>query len=359
MKEIKEQILTLVSKLKIVGKKNNNTLKYEDILVECTKLSLSDGDIDTVIDLLDEANIMIMDDEVEDDSEDSDANVEYDKYSIDTISSYLKTIGNTKLLTAQEEIELGKRIKENNDEYAKQILVESNLKLVVSIAKKYIGRGIDTMDLIQEGNIGLIKAAGLYDYTRGCRFSTHATWWIKQAIQRHVFNCGKIIRIPVHALELCMKMNKISDKLANELGRAPSEEELAQAMGIEVDKVRDLISKNQDVVSLDAPIASNEDGDSYLGDFIADDTYGDKAAPRLVELSELGIKIDELLNNLKDREKYVIQRRFGLKDGRECTLEEVGDELGITRERVRQIEAKALHKLRISKYERELRDFLV
>lgn len=357
MKEIKEQISTLVNKLKVLGKKNNNTLNYEDILLECTKLSLTDGDIDTVIDLLDEANIMIIDDD--NSEEDNDDNMQYDKYSIDTISNYLKTIGNTKLLTAQEEIELGKRIKENNDEYAKQILIESNLKLVVSIAKKYIGRGIDIMDLIQEGNIGLIKAAGLYDYTRGCRFSTHATWWIKQAIQRHVFNCGKIIRIPVHALELCMKMNKTSDKLANELGRTPTDEELANAMGIDVNKVKDLMSKNQDVVSLDAPISSNEDGDSYLGDFITDDTYGDKAAPRLAELNELGDKIDMLLSNLKERDKYIIQRRFGLKDGQECTLEELGAELGITRERVRQIEEKALRKLRIPKYERELRDFIV
>lgn len=261
--------------------------------------------------------------------------------SDDPVKLYLKEIGGYPLLSIEEEIELAKKI-EQNDDYAKQKLTESNLRLVVSIAKRYVGRGLSFLDLIQEGNLGLIKAVEKFDYTKGYKFSTYATWWIRQAITRSIADQSRTIRIPVHMSEVINKTYRVSRNLLQELGREPTEQELADAMNLPVEKVREILKVSSDPISLDTPIG--EEDDSHLGDFIKDDSIvGPEDAASYAMLQD---QIGKLLDTLTEREQRVLVLRFGLKDGRTRTLEEVGKEFNVTRERIRQIEAKALRKLR-------------
>ncbi len=271
----------------------------------------------------------------------------------DSVKSFLKDIGKIPLLSTEEEIELAKRM-ENGDEHAKKRLIEANLRLVVSIAKKYVRRGMQFLDLIQEGNMGLIKAVDKFDYSKGFKFSTYATWWIRQAITRAIADQARTIRIPVHMVETITKVKKAQSFLLHENGTEPSEDEIAEHLGMSVDKVREIIRISQDPVSLETPIGEEED--SHLGDFIPDD-----GAPQPAEEaanSMLKQMLGEVLDTLSEREKRVIILRFGLIDGRQRTLEEVGQEFQVTRERIRQIETKALRKLRHPTRSRKLKDFL-
>ncbi|MDO5014888.1 MAG: RNA polymerase sigma factor RpoD [Clostridia bacterium] len=271
----------------------------------------------------------------------------------DPVKVYLKEIGKVPLLTAEEEIDLAIRI-EDGDERARQKLAESNLRLVVSIAKRYVGRGMSFLDLIQEGNLGLIKAVEKFDYTKGFKFSTYATWWIRQAITRSIADQARTIRIPVHMVETINKVKKTGSKLLHENGREPTDEEIAERLDMTVDKVRDIQRVSQEPVSLDTPIGEEED--SHLGDFIPDEdavTPAD-AASNLMLKEQLA----EVLDSLNEREARVLSLRFGLNDGRPRTLEEVGKEFDVTRERIRQIEAKALRKLRHPSRSKKLKDFL-
>ena len=261
--------------------------------------------------------------------------------SDDPVKQYLREIGNFELLSVEEEIELATKILDG-DKAAKRKLTEANLRLVVSIAKRYVGRGLSFLDLIQEGNLGLIKAVDKFDYTKGYKFSTYATWWIRQAITRSIADQSRTIRIPVHMSEVINKTYRVSRNLLQELGREPTENELAAAMNMPVDKVREVLKISADPISMDTPIG--EEDDSHLGDFIKDEqTPGPEEATSYMMLQE---QIEKLLNTLTDRERRVLKLRFGLIDGRQRTLEEVGKEFNVTRERIRQIEAKALRKLR-------------
>ncbi|MBR7021070.1 MAG: RNA polymerase sigma factor RpoD [Lachnospiraceae bacterium] len=261
--------------------------------------------------------------------------------SDDPVKQYLREIGNFGLLSVEEEIELATRILDG-DKAAKRKLTEANLRLVVSIAKRYVGRGLSFLDLIQEGNLGLIKAVDKFDYTKGYKFSTYATWWIRQAITRSIADQSRTIRIPVHMSEVINKTYRVSRNLLQELGREPTENELAAAMNMPVEKVREVLKISADPISMDTPIG--EEDDSHLGDFIKDEqTPGPEEATSYMMLQE---QIEKLLDTLTDRERRVLKLRFGLIDGRQRTLEEVGKEFNVTRERIRQIEAKALRKLR-------------
>ncbi|MBR6472166.1 MAG: RNA polymerase sigma factor RpoD [Firmicutes bacterium] len=271
----------------------------------------------------------------------------------DPVRMYLKEIGKVPLLTAEEEVELAKRMGEG-DEEAKKRLCEANLRLVVSIAKRYVGRGMLFLDLIQEGNLGLIKAVDKFDYTKGYKFSTYATWWIRQAITRSIADQARTIRIPVHMVETINKLIRVSRQLLQELGREPTPEEIADEMGLSVEKVREIQKVAQEPVSLETPIGEEED--SHLGDFIPDEDV-----PQPVEaaaFSMLKEQLVEVLDTLTDREQKVLKLRFGLEDGRARTLEEVGKEFEVTRERIRQIEAKALRKLRHPSRSKKLKDYL-
>ena len=271
----------------------------------------------------------------------------------DPVRMYLKEIGKVPLLTAQEEIELAKRM-EAGDEYAKQKLCEANLRLVVSIAKKYVGRGMLFLDLIQEGNLGLIKAVDKFDWTKGYKFSTYATWWIRQAITRSIADQARTIRIPVHMVETINKLIRVSRQLLQEEGREPTPDEIAAEMGISVEKVREILKIAQEPVSLETPIGEEED--SHLGDFIPDD---DAPAPaEAAAFSMLKEHLVDVLGTLTEREQKVLKLRFGLEDGRARTLEEVGKKFDVTRERIRQIEAKALRKLRHPTRSKKLKDYL-
>ena len=271
----------------------------------------------------------------------------------DPVRMYLKEIGKIPLLKPHEEVELAKRMQEG-DEIAKQRLVEANLRLVVSIAKRYVGRGMLFLDLIQEGNLGLIKAVEKFDYVRGFKFSTYATWWIRQAITRAIADQARTIRIPVHMVETINKLIRVSRQLLQELGRDPKPEEIAKEMEMSEDKVREIMKIAQDPVSLETPIGEEED--SHLGDFIPDE---DALAPaEAAAYSLLKDQIEEVLGSLNEREQKVLKLRFGLEDGRARTLEEVGKEFDVTRERIRQIEAKALRKLRHPSRSKKLRDYL-
>ena len=271
----------------------------------------------------------------------------------DPVRMYLKEIGKVPLLTAQEEIELAKRM-EQGDEYAKQKLCEANLRLVVSIAKKYVGRGMLFLDLIQEGNLGLIKAVDKFDWTKGYKFSTYATWWIRQAITRSIADQARTIRIPVHMVETINKLIRVSRQLLQEEGREPTPDEIAAEMGISVDKVREILKIAQEPVSLETPIGEEED--SHLGDFIPDE---DAPAPaEAAAFSMLKEQLVDVLGTLTEREQKVLKLRFGLEDGRARTLEEVGKKFDVTRERIRQIEAKALRKLRHPTRSKKLKDYL-
>ncbi|MDF2473435.1 MAG: polymerase, sigma 70 subunit, RpoD family [Lachnospiraceae bacterium] len=321
------------------------------------EMNLDVRQIDKIYEYLEEHNVVVLnpieEDEPDEDSllelEDSDeaSILEYDELSFsssmtdDPVKLYLKEIGSYPLLSVADEIELAKQI-ENGDEQAKKVLAESNLRLVVSIAKRYVGRGLSFLDLIQEGNLGLIKAVDKFDYNKGYKFSTYATWWIRQAITRSIADQSRTIRIPVHMSEVINKTYRVSRSLLQELGREPSEQEIADAMKLPVDKVREILKVSADPISLDTPIG--EEDDSHLGDFIKDDSImGPEEAASYAVLQD---QISKLLETLTDREQRVLILRFGLQDGRTRTLEEVGKEFNVTRERIRQIEAKALRKLR-------------
>jgi len=271
----------------------------------------------------------------------------------DPVRMYLKEIGRVPLLTSEEEVDLAKRM-ENGDEEAKRRLAEANLRLVVSIAKRYVGRGMLFLDLIQEGNLGLIKAVEKFDYRKGYKFSTYATWWIRQAITRAIADQARTIRIPVHMVETINKLIRVSRQLLQELGRDPSPEEIAREMNISEDKVREIIKIAQEPVSLETPIGEEED--SHLGDFIED--HEARAPAEEASFTLLREQLDEVLKTLTDREQRVLRLRFGLDDGRARTLEEVGQKFGVTRERIRQIEAKTLRKLRHPSRSKKLKDYL-
>ena len=271
----------------------------------------------------------------------------------DPVRMYLKEIGRVPLLTSEEEVALALRM-ENDDEEAKRTLAEANLRLVVSIAKRYVGRGMLFLDLIQEGNLGLIKAVEKFDYRKGFKFSTYATWWIRQAITRAIADQARTIRIPVHMVETINKLIRVQRQLLQELGREPSPEEIAKEMNISEDKVREIQKIAQEPVSLETPIGEEED--SHLGDFIED--HDARAPAEEASFTLLREQLDEVLKTLTDREQRVLRLRFGLDDGRARTLEEVGQKFGVTRERIRQIEAKTLRKLRHPSRSKKLKDYL-
>ena len=277
-----------------------------------------------------------------------------DSVSIDDpVRMYLKEMGKVPLLTADEEIEIARRV-ENGDEGAREKLAEANLRLVVSIAKRYVGRGMLFLDLIQEGNLGLIKAVEKFDYTKGYKFSTYATWWIRQAITRAIADQARTIRIPVHMVETIHKLSRVKRQLVQALGRDPSVDEIAEAMDVSIERVREIIKIAQDPVSLETPIGEEED--SHLGDFIPDD---DSPAPHdSAAYTLLKEQLEEVMSTLTPREAKVLKLRFGLEDGKARTLEEVGREFEVTRERIRQIEAKALRKLRHPSRSKKLKDYM-
>ena len=311
-----------------------------------------DGDEIEELDAVDDSDIVLTDED-DVDMEKIDLSVP-DGISIeDPVRMYLKEIGKVPLLSADEEVELAKRMAEG-DEDAKKRLAEANLRLVVSIAKRYVGRGMLFLDLIQEGNLGLIKAVEKFDYHKGFKFSTYATWWIRQAITRAIADQARTIRIPVHMVETINKLIRVSRQLLQELGREPTPEEIAAELDMPVERVREILKISQEPVSLETPIGEEED--SHLGDFIQDDNVPVPAEAAAQTL--LKEQLDEVLDTLTEREQKVLRLRFGMDDGRARTLEEVGKEFDVTRERIRQIEAKALRKLRHPSRSRKLRDYL-
>lgn len=337
-----------------LGKKNGS-ITYEQLAEKLKNLELDANALDELYNALSENNITVIA-EGEDDDDPSTTSTELltkDLTINDPVRMYLKEIGQIKLLTTEEELELADRIAEG-DEVAKATLAEANLRLVVSIAKRYVGRGMLFLDLIQEGNIGLMKAVEKFDVTKGYKFSTYATWWIRQAITRAIADQARTIRVPVHMVETINKLARIERQLTLELNREPTEGELAKKMGTSVEKIRDIYKISQEPVSLEIPIGEEED--SHLGDFIPDET---NMSPEDFAVNELlKDEISEVLLTLTEREEKVIRLRFGLEDGRPRTLEEVGQLFGVTRERIRQIEAKALRKLRHPSRSRKLKDYL-
>ncbi|MFV9511040.1 RNA polymerase sigma factor RpoD [Tepidibacillus sp. LV47] len=361
LEQMKEQIVEQAKK--------RGSISYKEIM---DKLSIYDQDSDQIDEFFeyltdqgieivneDQDDPLILDDDLEKISE-TDEDYDFDDLSIppgvkinDPVRMYLKEIGRVPLLSAEEEIELAKRI-EQGDEEAKRRLTEANLRLVVSIAKRYVGRGMLFLDLIQEGNMGLIKAVEKFDYRKGYKFSTYATWWIRQAITRAIADQARTIRIPVHMVETINKLIRVSRQLLQELGREPTPEEIAEEMNLSVEKVREIMKIAQEPVSLETPIG--EEDDSHLGDFIEDQ---DALAPSDAAAYELlKEQLEDVLDTLTEREENVLRLRFGLDDGRTRTLEEVGKVFGVTRERIRQIEAKALRKLRHPSRSKRLKDFL-
>ena len=365
-----ENMLKFDEKLKELlasAKKKKNTLDYQEIMDAFADIDLDPDKMDKIFDFLEASNIDIIrttDDDMDDEpillDGDDDIDIEKIDLSIpegvsieDPVRMYLKEIGKVPLLSAEEEIELAKRM-ENGDQNAKKRLAEANLRLVVSIAKRYVGRGMLFLDLIQEGNLGLIKAVEKFDYRKGYKFSTYATWWIRQAITRAIADQARTIRIPVHMVETINKLIRVSRQLLQELGREPSPEEIAAEMDMPVERVREILKISQEPVSMETPIGEEED--SHLGDFIEDDNV--PAPAEAAAFTLLKEQLDEVLSTLTDREQKVLRLRFGLEDGRARTLEEVGKEFKVTRERIRQIEAKALRKLRHPSRSRKLRDYL-
>ena len=356
-----------------LAKKKKNVLEYQEINDFFKDQPLEVDQMEKVFDFLEASGVdvlritgndeeMMLDDDLDMDKLDDEEEVELDKIDLsvpegvsieDPVRMYLKEIGKVSLLTADGEIELAKRM-EQGDEAAKKRLAEANLRLVVSIAKRYVGRGMLFLDLIQEGNLGLIKAVEKFDYRKGYKFSTYATWWIRQAITRAIADQARTIRIPVHMVETINKLIRVSRQLLQELGREPTPEEIAEEMDMSVDRVREILKISQEPVSLETPIGEEED--SHLGDFIQDDNVpvpADAAAFTLLKE-----QLIEVLGTLTEREQKVLRLRFGLDDGRARTLEEVGKEFNVTRERIRQIEAKALRKLRHPSRSRKLKDYL-
>ena len=314
--------------------------------------AIEESKIEIVDDLLSENIESIIESPVKEDGESNTAAVAGDNND-DPVKVYLKEIGKVPLLTPEEEIDLAMRIAEN-DEAAKRRLSEANLRLVVSIAKRYVGRGMQFLDLIQEGNLGLIKAADKFDYTKGFKFSTYATWWIRQAITRAIADQARTIRIPVHMVETINKVKKANSQLLHENGRDPTPEEIAERLGMPADKVREILRVAQEPVSLETPIGEEED--SHLGDFIPDDT---SLSPiDAATMDALKRDLAAVLKTLTDREASVLRMRFGLDDGQPKTLEEVGTKFGVTRERIRQIEAKALRKLKHPSRIKKLADYM-
>ncbi len=341
------------------GRRNKNVLEYKEIMNKLSDFDLNPEQIDKIYEYLESNKIDVYGVEGLEENEDGDNDKELDLTITESINiddhvrMYLKEIGKVPLLSAQEEVELAKRMEEG-DEEAKKRLAEANLRLVVSIAKKYVGRGMQFLDLIQEGNLGLIKAVEKFDYRKGYKFSTYATWWIRQAITRAIADQARTIRIPVHMVETINKLIRVSRQLLQEYGREPTDEELALNMQMPEEKVREIRKIAQEPVSLETPIGEEED--SHLGDFIPDEDIpapADAAAFTLLREQLL-----EVLETLTDREKNVLSLRFGLKDGRARTLEEVGQKFQVTRERIRQIEAKALRKLRHPSRSKKIRDFI-
>jgi len=346
--DIYEQISAMGIKLVHDSTPNLEDLDDIDETMEITLLDTEDMDL-SVTAMEDD----LRPEDVEEEVVDLDLSVPEGVGIDDPVRMYLKEIGRVPLLTAEEEIELAKRM-EQGDEEAKKKLAEANLRLVVSIAKRYVGRGMLFLDLIQEGNLGLIKAVEKFDYGKGFKFSTYATWWIRQAITRAIADQARTIRIPVHMVETINKLIRVSRQLLQELGRDPTPEEIAVAMEIPVERVREIQKVAQEPVSLETPIGEEED--SHLGDFIEDeDAPAPAEAASYILLKE---QLESVLDTLTPREEKVLRLRFGLDDGRSRTLEEVGQEFGVTRERIRQIEAKALRKLRHPSRSRKLKDYL-
>ena len=359
MKSTDEAVFAAKMKgLMALAKKKKRILDNKDIEEQLSDIELDQEQIDKVYDYLESQGIDVVSNiELEEENpEDKELDLTIAENSInidDHVRMYLKEIGKVALLSGDEEIELAKRI-ENGDEEAKRRLAEANLRLVVSIAKKYVGRGMLFLDLIQEGNLGLLKAVEKFDYRKGYKFSTYATWWIRQAITRAIADQARTIRIPVHMVETINKLIRVSRQLLQELGREPTDDELAAEMQMPVEKVRETRKIAQEPVSLETPIGEEED--SHLGDFIPDD---DIPAPAdAAAFSLLKEQLNEVLNTLNERERDVLRLRFGLVDGKARTLEEVGSQFNVTRERIRQIEAKARRKLRHPSRSKKLKDYL-
>lgn len=363
-KSEKEKIKA-VKKLKNKGKKQG-MLTYKEIMNHLEEIDLDSEQIDKIYQSLEDMGIELVGDKDEEillDKEDDEEKVSDEKGGVilppkgisvdDPVRMYLKEIGKIPLLTAEEEVILAKRM-EAGEEEAKRDLAEANLRLVVSIAKRYVGRGMLFLDLIQEGNLGLMKAVEKFDYKKGYKFSTYATWWIRQAITRSIADQARTIRIPVHMVETINKLMRVSRQLVQELGRDPVPEEIAKEMNMDVEKVRDIMKIAQEPVSLETPIGEEED--SHLGDFIPDEEA--QAPAEAATFTLLKEQLLDVLDSLTPREQKVLRLRFGLDDGRARTLEEVGKEFDVTRERIRQIEAKALRKLRHPSRSKKLKDFL-
>ena len=364
----REKFQEKLKELLSLAKKKKNMLEYQEISDFFADMQLDSDKFEKILDFLEANNIDVLritDDDADDDillEVDDDDEIEVEKIDLsvpdgvsieDPVRMYLKEIGKVPLLSAEEEIELAKRM-ELGDQEAKKRLAEANLRLVVSIAKRYVGRGMLFLDLIQEGNLGLIKAVEKFDYRKGYKFSTYATWWIRQAITRAIADQARTLRIPVHMVETINKLIRVSRQLLQELGREPTPEEIAAEMNMPVERVREILKISQEPVSLETPIGEEED--SHLGDFIQDDNVpvpADAAAFTLLKE-----QLEEVLGTLTEREQKVLTLRFGLEDGRARTLEEVGREFNVTRERIRQIEAKALRKLRHPSRSRKLKDYL-
>lgn len=349
-----------------IAKKKKNVLDYQEIMNYFLDTDFEADKMEKVFEFLENNNVDVKmaDDDTDDDEiildDEDDIDIEKIDLSVpdgvgleDPVRMYLKEIGKVPLLSAEEEIEYAKRM-EQGDEEAKKRLAEANLRLVVSIAKRYVGRGMLFLDLIQEGNLGLIKAVEKFDYHKGYKFSTYATWWIRQAITRAIADQARTIRIPVHMVETINKLIRISRQLLQELGREPTAEELAVEMQMPEEKVREIMKIAQEPVSLETPIGEEED--SHLGDFIPDDDI--PAPAEAAAFTLLKEQLIEVLDTLTEREEKVLRLRFGLDDGRARTLEEVGKEFNVTRERIRQIEAKALRKLRHPSRSKKLKDYL-
>lgn len=369
MEENAQKFLEKMNELVALGKKKKSILDVQEINDFFADMELSAEQMEKVFEYLEGHNIDVLritadtDDDVDIDNmiaEEEEVDMENIDLSVpegvsieDPVRMYLKEIGKVPLLSAEREIELAKRMEEG-DEDAKKELAEANLRLVVSIAKRYVGRGMLFLDLIQEGNLGLIKAVEKFDYHKGYKFSTYATWWIRQAITRAIADQARTIRIPVHMVETINKLIRVSRQLLQELGREPLPKEIAKELDMPVERVREILKISQEPVSLETPIGEEED--SHLGDFIQDDNVPVPAEAAAQTL--LKEQLDEVLDTLTEREQKVLRLRFGMNDGRARTLEEVGKEFDVTRERIRQIEAKALRKLRHPSRSRKLRDYL-
>ena len=357
VKDPKKEFSAVIREVAEVGKAKG-ILTYKEVMDAFEKIDIPTEQIEKVYETLERLGIDVVpeiDDEIDevDAEEDPELSIPDGITVDDPVRMYLKEIGKVPLLTADEEIELAKKMEAGFEEPKKR-LAEANLRLVVSIAKRYVGRGMQFLDLIQEGNLGLIKAVEKFDYKKGFKFSTYATWWIRQAITRAIADQARTIRIPVHMVETINKLIRVSRQLLQELGREPHPEEVAKEMGMSEDKVREIMKISQEPVSLETPIGEEED--SHLGDFIPDD---DAPAPaESAAFTLLKEQLIDVLDTLTPREEKVLRLRFGLDDGRARTLEEVGKEFSVTRERIRQIEAKALRKLRHPSRSKKLKDYL-